>query len=109
IFMADRRKKSSAGRWTSRSPKTWRTFMPATWPPRSSTPTRGSRTRPPRNRRRSRRQPMRLTLLHDLARFLTALEQTQESLLTLLTAKRNALDHFLSEELIRLRSEEHTS
>src|SRR5579872_3469009 len=45
---------------------------------------------------------MRLTLLHELAQFLTALEQTQQELLTLFTAKREALDRRLSAELIRL-------
>jgi hypothetical protein len=49
---------------------------------------------------------MRLTLLHELAQFLTALEQAQENLLTLFTAKRNALDTFQSEELLRLSARE---
>ena len=45
---------------------------------------------------------MRLTLLHELSQFLTDLERTQEDLLTLFTAKREALDRRLSEELLRL-------
>ena len=45
---------------------------------------------------------MRLTLLHELSQFLTELEQTQQDLLTLFTAKREALDRRLSEELLRL-------
>jgi hypothetical protein len=45
---------------------------------------------------------MRLTLLHELAQFLAVLEQTQQDLLTLFTAKRDALDRRLSAELIRL-------
>jgi len=49
---------------------------------------------------------MRLTLLHELAQFLTALEQAQENLLTLFTAKRKALDTFQSEELLRLSARE---
>jgi hypothetical protein len=49
---------------------------------------------------------MRLTLLHDLSQFLTALEEAQENLLTLFTAKRKALDTFQSGELIRLSARE---
>ncbi|HLJ11718.1 MAG TPA: hypothetical protein VKU82_11040 [Planctomycetaceae bacterium] len=49
---------------------------------------------------------MRLTLLHELARFLSALEQAQEALLSLFAAKRIALDTLQSQELIRLASVE---
>jgi hypothetical protein len=49
---------------------------------------------------------MRLTLLHDISGFLTALEEAQQKMLTLFTAKRKALDAFQSEELIRLSAEE---
>jgi hypothetical protein len=49
---------------------------------------------------------MRLTLLHELARFLTDLEEAQENLLALFTAKRKAIDTFQSEELIRLSARE---
>jgi flagellar biosynthesis/type III secretory pathway chaperone len=49
---------------------------------------------------------MRLTLLHELAQFLTSLEQTQQELLTLFGAKRQALNRFQSEELIRLSGRE---
>ena len=49
---------------------------------------------------------MRLTLLHELTRFLTVLEETQENLLALFAAKRRALDTFQSEELIRLSARE---
>ena len=45
-------------------------------------------------------------LLHDLSQFLTELEQTQHDLLTLFTAKREALDRRLSAELLRLSVEE---
>ena len=49
---------------------------------------------------------MRLTLLHELSRLLTALEETQENMLALFTAKRQALDTFQSQELIRLSARE---
>ena len=49
---------------------------------------------------------MRLTLLHELARLLTALEETQEHLLALFAAKRQALDAFQSQELVRLSARE---
>ena len=49
---------------------------------------------------------MRLTLLHELAQFLTELEEAQENLLDLFTAKRKAIDTFQSEELIRLSARE---
>lgn len=49
---------------------------------------------------------MRLTLLHELSQFLTELEHTQQDLLTLFTAKREALDRRLSPELIRLSVQE---
>jgi hypothetical protein len=49
---------------------------------------------------------MRLTLLHELSQFLTELEHTQQDLLTLFTAKREALDRRLSEELLRLSAQE---
>ncbi|HEY2250181.1 MAG TPA: hypothetical protein VGH74_03930 [Planctomycetaceae bacterium] len=49
---------------------------------------------------------MRLTLLHELSQFLTDLEQTQQNLLTLFTAKREALDRRRSEELLRLSAQE---
>ena len=49
---------------------------------------------------------MRLTLLHELAQFLTELEQTQQDLLTLFAAKREALDRRLSAELVRLSARE---
>jgi hypothetical protein len=49
---------------------------------------------------------MRLTLLHELAEFLTQLEQAQQNLLALFTAKRKAIDTFQSEELIRLSERE---
>ena len=49
---------------------------------------------------------MRLTLLHELTQFLSALEEAQENLLHLFTAKRKALDTFQSEELIRLSARE---
>ena len=49
---------------------------------------------------------MRLTLLHELSQFLTELESTQQELLTLFTAKREALDRRLSQELIRLSAQE---
>ena len=49
---------------------------------------------------------MRLTLLHELTQFLTSLEQTQQELLTLFAAKRQALKGFQSEELIRLSGRE---
>jgi hypothetical protein len=49
---------------------------------------------------------MRLTLLHELAQFLMQLEQAQENLLALFTAKRKAIDTFQSEELIRLSERE---
>lgn len=52
---------------------------------------------------------MRLTLLHELARFLQALEEAQEELLALFTAKRRALDQFQSEELVRLSQQEEQS
>src|SRR5262249_11517027 len=55
---------------------------------------------------RLRRPAVRLTLLHDISNFLTALEQAQDALLTLFTAKRKALDTFQSEELIRLSAQE---
>jgi hypothetical protein len=47
-----------------------------------------------------------LTLLHELAQFLTELEQAQQNLLALFTAKRKAIDTFQSEELIRLSARE---
>jgi hypothetical protein len=49
---------------------------------------------------------MRLTLLSELARFLSTLEETQAGLLALFTTKRRALDRFEGEELIRLSQEE---
>ena len=49
---------------------------------------------------------MRLTLLHELSQFLTELEQTQQNLLTLFTAKREALDRRRSDELLNLSSQE---
>lgn len=49
---------------------------------------------------------MRLTLLHELTRFLTALEEAQENLLALFTAKRRAIDAFQSQELMRLPAQE---
>ena len=49
---------------------------------------------------------MRLTLLHELSQFLTELEQTQQSLLTLFAAKREALDRRQSDELLRLSTQE---
>ena len=49
---------------------------------------------------------MRLTLLHEISQFLTALEQTQKGLLELFTAKRKALNTFQSQELIRLSGTE---
>ena len=49
---------------------------------------------------------MRLTLLHDISQFLTALEQAQDGLLTLFVVKRKALDTFQSEDLIRLSAQE---
>ena len=49
---------------------------------------------------------MRLTLLHELSQFLTELERTQQDLLTLFTAKREALDRRLSAELLRLSVQE---
>ena len=49
---------------------------------------------------------MRLTLLHEISQFLTALEQTQQGLLELFTAKRKALNTFQSQELIRLSGTE---
>lgn len=45
---------------------------------------------------------MRLTLLHEISQFLTALEQTQAGLLELFTAKRKALNTFQAQELVRL-------
>lgn len=45
---------------------------------------------------------MRLTLLHEISQFLTALEQVQDGLLDLFTAKRQALNTFQSQELVRL-------
>ena len=45
---------------------------------------------------------MRLTLLYELTQFLTSLEQTQQDLLALFAAKRQALDGSRSEELVRL-------
>jgi hypothetical protein len=47
-----------------------------------------------------------LTLLHELTRFLAALEETQENLLALFTAKRKALDAFQTQELMRLSAQE---
>jgi len=49
---------------------------------------------------------MRLTLLHELSQFLTELEQTQQNLLTLFSAKRAALDRRLSVELLGLAAQE---
>ena len=49
---------------------------------------------------------MRLTLLHELSDFLTELEQTQQNLLTLFTAKREALDRRRSDELLNLSAQE---
>jgi hypothetical protein len=49
---------------------------------------------------------MRLTLLRELTRFLTALEETQQELLVLFGAKRLALDQHQSEELMRLSVQE---
>ena len=45
---------------------------------------------------------MRLTLLHEISQFLTALEQTQDGLLELFSAKRKALSSFQAEDLMRL-------
>jgi hypothetical protein len=49
---------------------------------------------------------MASTLLPDLAKFVTALEETQQALLALLTEKRRALDTFDSKGLVRLSEEE---
>lgn len=49
---------------------------------------------------------MSLTLLHELSQFLTELEQTQQALLALFAAKRDALDRRLAEELLRLSAQE---
>jgi hypothetical protein len=49
---------------------------------------------------------MRLTLLHELAQFLTDLEQTQQDLLELFAAKRQALDQHRSDDLLQLSSQE---
>lgn len=49
---------------------------------------------------------MRLTLLHELTQFLSVLEQTQNDLLALFAAKRQALDRFQAEELVRLSAHE---
>lgn len=49
---------------------------------------------------------MSLTLLSELARFLTALEQVQEELLALFAEKRRALDTFQAEEIVRLAERE---
>lgn len=46
------------------------------------------------------------TLLPELARFVTALEQLQQELLTLLKAKRRAFDEFNAEEMVRLSDQE---
>lgn len=46
------------------------------------------------------------TLLPELARFVTALEQLQQELLTLLQAKRRAFDEFNAEEMVRLSDQE---
>src|SRR5712672_2816867 len=108
--MAGRPKRSSRDRWINRSPKTWPASTADTWRRHSSKVMRGSRLRPRRHlghrRRRMRRPAMRLTLLSELAQFLTQLEQAQENLLALLTAKRKAIDTFQSEELIRLSERE---
>jgi hypothetical protein len=45
-------------------------------------------------------------VLHELARLLSALEETQENLLALFAAKRRALDTFQSQELVRLSARE---
>lgn len=45
-------------------------------------------------------------LLPELARFVGALEQTQQEMLTLLSAKRRAYDEFNAEEMVRLSDQE---
>lgn len=52
------------------------------------------------------RPAVRLTLLHELAQFLTELEQTQENLLALFAAKRKAINSFQSDELMLLSEHE---
>lgn len=52
---------------------------------------------------------MRLTLLRDVSDFLRRLEEAQEGLLAIFTAKRRALDQFQSQELIRLSELEEQS
>ena len=49
---------------------------------------------------------MRLTLLHELTKFLSVIEQTQHDLLELFAAKRRALDQFQADELVRLSAGE---
>src|SRR5690242_6183044 len=100
--MACRQKRSSRDRWISRLLKTWRASTVGLWRPRSSKVMRASHSGECRRQRqrRLRRPAMRLTLLSELAQFLTDLEQAQENLLSLFNAKRKAIDTFQSEELV---------
>jgi hypothetical protein len=49
---------------------------------------------------------MRSTLLPDVVRFLNALEETQEALLAVFTAKRTAIDNLQPEVMERLSLQE---